>query len=93
MHDFKIPELGKAIPYGVYDLTRNDGWVNLGIDHDTAAFAVQSIRRWWQTMGRRAYPNATSLLITAGDALIADAGRRKGSKGCKGRIKRFPTIG
>ena len=65
VHDFKIPELGKAIPYGVYDLTRNDGWVNVGIDNDTAAFAVQSIRRWWQTMGRRAYPNATSLLITA----------------------------
>lgn len=65
VHDFKIPELGKAIPYGVYDLTRNDGWVNVGIDHDTAAFAVQSIRRWWQVMGRRAYPAATSLLITA----------------------------
>ena len=65
VHDFKIPELGKAIPYGVYDLTRNNGWVNVGINHDTAAFAVQSIRRWWQTMGRRAYPAATSLLITA----------------------------
>lgn len=65
VHDFKIPELGKAIPYGVYDLTRNDGWVNVGIDHDTAAFAVQSIRRWWQVMGRRAYPAATTLLITA----------------------------
>ncbi len=65
VHDFKIPELGKAIPYGVYDLTRNNGWVNLGINHDTAAFAVQSIRRWWQAMGRGAYPAATSLLITA----------------------------
>ena len=65
VHDFKIPELGKAIPYGVYDLTRNNGWVNVGINHDTAAFAVQSIRRWWQAMGRRAYPAATSLLITA----------------------------
>ena len=65
VHDFKIPELGKAIPYGVYDLTRNNGWVNVGVDHDTAAFAVQSIRRWWQVMGRRAYRAATSLLITA----------------------------
>ncbi len=65
VHDFKIPELGKAIPYGVYDLTRNNGWVNVGINHDTAAFAVQSIRRWWQAMGRGAYPAATSLLITA----------------------------
>ena len=74
VHDFKIPELGKAIPYGVYDLTRNDGWVNVGIDHDTAAFAVQSIRRWWQVMGRRAYPAATSLLITA------DGGRSNSSR-------------
>ena len=65
VHDFKIPELGKAIPYGVYDLTRNAGWVSVGIDHDTASFAVQSIRRWWQTMGRGTYPKATSLLITA----------------------------
>ena len=65
VHDFKIPELGKAVPYGVYDLTQNAGWVSVGIDHDTASFAVQSIRRWWQTMGRRAYPRATSLLITA----------------------------
>jgi transposase len=65
VHDFKIPELGKAIPYGVYDLTRNAGWVSVGIDHDTATFAVRSIRRWWQAMGHRAYPKATSLLITA----------------------------
>jgi len=74
VHDFKIPELGKAIPYGVYDLTRNAGWVSVGIDHDTATFAVQSIRRWWQKMGRRAYPQATSLLITA------DAGGSNGSR-------------
>ena len=65
VHDFIIPEKGKAIPYGVYDLTSNAGWVSVGIDHDTAAFAVESIRRWWRTMGRRAYPRATSLLITA----------------------------
>ena len=65
VHDFKIPELGKAVPYGVYDLTRNAGWVSVGVDHDTASFAVQSIRRWWQIMGRRTYQNATSLLITA----------------------------
>lgn len=65
VHDFMIKENGKATPYGVYDLTRNEGWVSLGIDHDTAAFAVQSIRRWWRTMGRRVYPDAKSLLITA----------------------------
>lgn len=65
VHDFMIKENGKATPYGVYDLTRNAGWVSLGIDHDTAAFAVHSIRRWWRVMGRSVYPKATSLLITA----------------------------
>ncbi len=65
VHDFLIPERGKAIPYGVYDLHRNEGWVSVGIDHDTATFAVRAIRRWWQHMGRPAYPRATSLLITA----------------------------
>ena len=74
VHDFLIPELGKAIPYGVYDLTRNAGWVSVGIDHDTATFAVRSIARWWQAMGKRAYPKATSLLITA------DAGGSNGSR-------------
>jgi transposase len=52
VHDFIIPEKGKAIPYGVYDLTRNAGWVSVGIDHDTASFAARTIRRWWQKMGR-----------------------------------------
>ncbi len=65
VHDFLIPEMGKAIPYGVYDLKRNEGWVSVGIDHDTATFAVRAIRRWWEVMGRSAYPRATSLLITA----------------------------
>ena len=65
VHDFVIPEQGKAIPYGVYDLTRNAGWVSVGIDHDTASFAVNTIRRWWQGMGRPVYPKAKSLLITA----------------------------
>jgi hypothetical protein len=65
VHDFLLPEKGKAVPYGVYDLTRNSGWVSVGIDHDTASFAVGTIRRWWQQMGRAAYPKATSLLITA----------------------------
>jgi hypothetical protein len=74
VHDFMLPEKGKAIAYGVYDLTNNAGWVSVGIDHDTAAFAVQSIRRWWQTMGRRVYPRATSLLITA------DSGGSNGSR-------------
>lgn len=55
VHDFLIPEQGKAIPYGVYDLKRNEGWVSVGIDHDTASFAVNAIRRWWNVMGRPAY--------------------------------------
>ena len=74
MHDFLIKELGRAVPYGVYDLADNSGWVNLGIDHDTAAFAVHSIRRWWQELGRARYPDATRLLITA------DGGGSNGSR-------------
>jgi hypothetical protein len=65
VHDFKIPELGKVAPYGVYDITDNSGWVNVGIDHDTAAFAVESIRRWWNALGKDRYPGSESLLITA----------------------------
>jgi hypothetical protein len=65
VHDFIDKELGKAIPYGVYDVTRNHGWVNVGRDHDTAAFAVESIRRWWRGLGRRTYPQAKRLLICA----------------------------
>ena len=65
VHDFVIPELGRAAPYGVYDIANNAGWVSVGIDHDTASFAVNAIRRWWQAMGRARYPNATRLLITA----------------------------
>ncbi len=64
-HDFIDKELGKAIPYGVYDVAANAGWVNVGTDHDTAAFAVESIRRWWQAMGQAAYPGARRLLVTA----------------------------
>jgi hypothetical protein len=77
VHDFLIPSKGKAIPYGVYDLTRNTGWVTIGIDHDTAAFAVNSIGRWWNTLGRRAYPRARTLLIAA------DSG---GSNGARTRL-------
>jgi hypothetical protein len=65
VHDFPIPELGKAVPYGIYDVTNNAGWVNLGISHDTAAFAVESIRRWWHELGATRYPAATRLLINA----------------------------
>jgi Rhodopirellula transposase DDE domain len=65
VHDFVIPELGRAAPYGVYDIAGNAGWVSVGIDHDTASFAVNTIRRWWQAMGRARYPQATRLLITA----------------------------
>jgi hypothetical protein len=73
-HDFIDKDLGKAIPYGVYDVTRNSGWVSVGTDHDTAEFAVESIGRWWRNMGRLAYPEATSLLITA------DGGGSNGSR-------------
>jgi transposase len=65
VHDFLIKELGRAIPYGVYDLAANDGWINVGVDHDTAPFAVHSIRRWWQEIGRPRYPQARRLVITA----------------------------
>jgi hypothetical protein len=65
VHDFLDPALGKAIPYGVYDLANNEGWVSVGIDHDTAEFAVNAIRRWWTRMGRHRFPRARTLLITA----------------------------
>jgi transposase len=74
VHDFADPELGKVIPYGVYDLAANEGWVNVGIDHDTAEFAVESIRRWWAHMGQARYPHAKKLLITA------DCGGSNGSR-------------
>lgn len=65
MHDFVDPQLGKAIPYGIYDLTLNKGWVNVGIDHDTAEFAVASIRHWWHSMGKELYPSSQQIMITA----------------------------
>ena len=65
VHDFIDPKLGRAVPYGVYDLADNKGWVSVGTDHDTASFAVHAIKRWWRTMGRARYPKATRLLITA----------------------------
>ena len=74
VHDFVIPELGRAVPYGVYDIADNVGWVSVGIDHDTAAFATNAIRSWWQLMGRERYPKANSLLITA------DGGGSNGSR-------------
>jgi hypothetical protein len=74
VHDFMDKTLGKAIPYGVYDLGRNVGWVSVGVDHDTAAFAVQTIRRWWRELGRNAYPRARSLLI------VADSGGSNGTR-------------
>lgn len=65
VHDFIDKKLGKAIPYGVYDMVNNQGWVSVGIDHDTAQFAVHSIRQWWRQMGRQRFPRASELLITA----------------------------
>jgi hypothetical protein len=74
VHDFADKELGKVVPYGVYDLTHNQGWVSVGINHDTAEFAVATIRRWWKRMGIRLYPKAEELLITA------DGGGSNGSR-------------
>ena len=74
VHDFADQELGKAVPYGIYDLTANTGWVNVGIEEDTGAFAVASIRCWWNGLGRAAYPGARRLLITA------DSGGSNGSR-------------
>ena len=74
MHDFADKELGKATPYGIYDVTANTGWVNVGTGADTGEFAVESIRRWWHTVGHAAYPNASRLLITA------DSGGSNGSR-------------
>jgi transposase len=74
VHDFLIPELGRAAPYGVYDIADNTGWVSVGIDHDTASFAVNAIRRWWRVMGRERYPHARRLVITA------DGGGSNGSR-------------
>jgi len=65
VHDFLDKTLGKAVPYGVYDMANNQGWVSVGIDHDTAQFATNSIRRWWREMGQRRFPKASELLITA----------------------------
>jgi len=74
VHDFQDPALGKAIPYGVYDVTSNEGWVSVGIDHDTARFAAASSRRWRQEMGQARFPRARRLLITA------DGGGSNGSR-------------
>jgi hypothetical protein len=74
VHDFIDKELGRATPYGIFDIGRNSGWVNVGVDHDTAEFAVESIRRWWRSMGQQTYPRAKRLLITA------DSGGSNGSR-------------
>jgi len=74
VHDFPDKELGKIIPYGIYDVGRNQGWVSVGIDHDTAEFAVDSILAWWKHMGSKTYPNATKLMI------MADAGGSNASR-------------
>ena len=74
VHDFLIKDLGRAVPYGIYDLAANAGWVSVGIDHDTAEFAVQTIRNWWHSVGSKRYPNARHLTITA------DGGGSNGSR-------------
>ncbi|HII16303.1 TPA: ISAzo13 family transposase [Candidatus Woesearchaeota archaeon] len=80
VHDFQDKLLGKIAPYGVYDIDKNKGWINLGIDHDTAEFAVESIRRWWMKVGKSKYPKAKTLTITA------DSG---GSNGYRTRLWKF----
>ncbi len=84
VHDFVDPTLGKAIPYGVYDIANNQGWVSVGIDHDTAYFAANSIRRWWSDMGSKRFPNARELMITA------DGG---GSNSCRSRLWKLALQG
>jgi Rhodopirellula transposase DDE domain len=74
VHDFLIKELGRAVPYGIYDLAANAGWVSVGMNHDTSAFAVHTIRRWWQDIGCRRYPGAKRLTITC------DGGGSNGSR-------------
>ena len=78
VHDFPKDSTGKAIPYGIYDMAHNEAWVNVGRDHDTPAFAVASLRRWWNELGKRRYPEARELFITA------DAG---GSNGYRSRLE------
>jgi len=83
VHDFPDKKLGKAIPYGVYDLASNEGWVSVGIDHDTAQFAVTSIGQWWQQMGSRRFLRASELMITA------DGG---GSNGSRNRLWKWARV-
>ena len=101
MHDFPDEELGKVTPYGSYDLTANTGWVNVGSDHDTGAFAVASIRSWWNGPGRAAYPGARRLLVTA-DSGGADGSRLRlwktelaafAAKGQPGHHRAAPAAG
>lgn len=80
MHDFPQDAVGKAIPYGVYDLGANDGFVSVGVDHDTPVFAVTTIKAWWQRVGALRYPNARELFITA------DAG---GSNGHRSHVWKY----
>ena len=77
VHDFPDPQLGKALPYGIYDLAANAGWVSVGVDHDTSEFAVETLRRWWREMGQASYPGAERLLVTC------DGG---GSDSSRGRL-------
>jgi transposase len=88
VHDFLDKELGKIIPYGIYDVGRNQGWVGVGIDHDTAEFAVDSILAWWKYMGSKTYPNATKLMI------MADAGGSNASRSrlWKAGLQRFANL-
>jgi transposase len=81
VHDFAIPDLGRVAPYGVYDVAENAGWVSVGVDHDTASFAVETIRRWWHAVGTEKYTQASRLLITA------DGGGSNGSRVCLWKLE------
>ncbi len=89
VHDFLIPELGRASPYGVYDVAQNTGWVGVGVDHDTASFAVETIRRWWYAMGSERYPKAKNCLSLRMAEAAMDLASVCGNWNCKGWLIRL----
>jgi len=90
VHDFPDPETPKAIPYGVYGIGADEGWMSVGDDHDTAAFALNAIRRWWQAMGIDRYPNARRLMITADAGGKGEFNRSSRQLQCRG-LGRWPS--
>jgi Rhodopirellula transposase DDE domain len=93
VHDFVIPELGKAVPFGVYDIADNVGWVNLGISHDTAIFSVESIRRWWYELGTARYPTVANRPMCAKPFVSCEVDRRSKhcTSGYRSTCRAFPA--